>query len=383
MILLIGDYSSVHYELSKALKSKGRHVVLISDGDAYKKIKCDIQAPLLKTYKNKLIRRLISLYRFSGLFGVRNYFLIKKEIAQFSNIEVVQIINPIIISSLGALGNILLIRYLRGKAKVISLCALGDDYKWQKACVTTKYKYSAMDRIDLCNIKNISKNLHTLKYIYSPLYRYLDAFARKKADVIIPGLLDYKLAHEGTEKVAQMINLPVSESNFAEPTKTMYPIKVFHAWQAGKERRKGNDVFDEMVQRYIKENGDSKVSYEIVSGLSYSEYLAKYKNSDIILDQVYSYDCGVTGALGMAAGKVVFSGFEKGDFEIGINATPNEEELYKKFLIVIDSLTLIDQIKSNAYRYAKANYEASLVADRYLEVWGGTYKEFDHDVQGI
>lgn len=51
MILLLGDYSSVHYELSEALKKRGFKVLLISDGDDYKKIKCDVLIPGLKKYK--------------------------------------------------------------------------------------------------------------------------------------------------------------------------------------------------------------------------------------------------------------------------------------------------------------------------------------------
>ncbi len=370
MILLLGDYSSVHYELSKALKDKGYDVLLLSDGDAYKKIKCDILLPEIKKLKNKFLNIFMTLFRFFGLFGVKNYFIVKNEIERIENIKVVQLINPVIIPSLGAIGNILLIRYLSKKNIFISLCALGDDYNYVSACLNKKFKYSSMDKMYDNGFKSIAKYLYMLKYVYSPLYTMLDFYARKKVNIIIPGLLDYWIAHKSEKKIRDVIELPISKENFITPKKSKYPLKIFHAWQHGKELRKGNDVFDRVIKRYIREFGDSKISYEIVSGLTYDEYIKKYKDSDIVLDQVYSYDRGVTGALGMASGKVVFSGFEEGHFDLGINATSNEEELYKDFVQLINSLDLVDSIKNNAYNFALEKYDSEVVANKYLKFFG-------------
>lgn len=370
MILLLGDYSSVHYELSKAIKKKGYDVILVSDGDAYKKIKFDIGAPVLKRYNNKFLNRLVVLWRFFGFFGFINYLNVKKNIDKIECISVVQLINPVAIASLGAIGNILLIRYLRKKAKILSLCALGDDYKWVSACLNKKFKYSAMDRVKGNGLQGVLSYMYSLKYVFSPLYYLLDRYACSKVDMIIPGLLDYQLAYTDDKKLTGIINLPLSEFGFKAPVSSKYPLKVFHAWQKGKEYRKGNDVLDRVVRRYISEHGNSKLDYEIISEVTYDEYLKKYIESDIVLDQIYSYDCGVTGALGMAAGKVVFSGFEIGHFETGINATPDEDKLYKDLVKIVESLALVDNIKNNAYKYAVENYSASIVADKYLYFWG-------------
>lgn len=370
MILLLGDYSSVHYELSKALKESGKDVILMSDGDAYKKVKCDIQLPGIAASKYKIINRILFVFRFFGFFGLANYFKVKKEIEKIDNINIIQIINPVVIPSLGALGNVLLIRYLRRRAPVLSLCALGDDYHWVKACLDKKFKYSAMDRVKGNGLQGVLSYMYSLKYVFSPLYYLLDRYACSKVDMIIPGLLDYQLAYADDKKLTSIINLPLSELGFKEPVSSKYPLKVFHAWQKGKEYRKGNDVLDRVVRRYISEYGNSKLDYEIISEVTYDEYLKKYIESDIVLDQIYSYDCGVTGALGMAAGKVVFSGFEIGHFETGINATPDEDRLYKDLVKIVESLALVDTIKNNAYKYAIENYRASIVADKYLYFWG-------------
>lgn len=264
----------------------------------------------------------------------------------------------------------MLIRYLSRRTPVLSLCALGDDHNWVSACAKKRYKYSALDRFWGNGVKVKLLYLYSVRYIFSPLYVYLDKYARRKSSVIIPGLSDYQLAHEMEEKLAPVIPLPVSPSKFSAPVKSEYPLNVFHAWQAGKEHRKGNDVLDRMVKRYISEFGEHKVKYEIVSGLTYEEYLKKYTRADIILDQIYSYDRGMTGVLGMAAGKVVFSGFEEGHFEIGVNATPNENYLYNDFVKTIHSLSLVDSIKKNAFEYSLRNHDSNLVAEQYLRAWG-------------
>lgn len=367
MIILIGDYSGVHYELSIALKEKGKTVVLISEGDGYKKIKSDIVFPGFKRHRSVLLNKIINLWRLTGLFGIFNYFKFRKIVKNFNNIEIVQIINPVAIESLGALGNILLMRLMRKKTKIFSMCAVGDDFSWVKACLRGDYNYSSFDR--LVYFDNLHKYLFSLKYIFSPFYVVLDFYSRKKVDLIIPGIDDYKIAYQGNKKITECINFPVSRKNFSFPSKTSYPINIFHAWQKGKELRKGNDILDGCVKRYIEEHGGENIIYETVSNVSYEEFVKKYKDSDIVLDQIYSYGCGVTAHLGMAAGKVVFSGFEYGDFEIGINATPDEDMLYEKFCKLIDSPELIDKIKLNAYNFALENFPSDIIANKYINLW--------------
>lgn len=369
MILLIGDYSSVHYELSKALKCKGVEVILISDGDAYKKIKCDLTAPTINKIKNKWLNRLFSLLRFTGFFGFFNYLKLKKKIKKMKKVDAAQIINPVAIPALGAIGNLLLIRYLRKNTSMLSLCALGDDCTWVSACLKGQYKYSPMDRLKKGGVMRIFSYLYSIKYIYSPLYFLLDKYARSQADIIVPGLIDYELAYENESKLLQKRALPIADEYFKRPNNSVYPLNIFHAWQKGKDLRKGNDILDKVIQRYIKEHNNLKINYEVISDLTYDEYLLKYKDADIILDQIFSYDCGVTGVLGMAGGKVVFSGFEVGHFKFGINATPDEEKLYSDFVKLINSLEMVDTIKKNAYEYACLNHKASIVADEYMRAW--------------
>jgi hypothetical protein len=51
-ILLIGDYSGVHYELSEELKKRKINVTLLSSGDGYKGFKSDLSIKNLRKFMN-------------------------------------------------------------------------------------------------------------------------------------------------------------------------------------------------------------------------------------------------------------------------------------------------------------------------------------------
>ena len=307
MIVLVGEFSGVHYTLAEALKRKGHEVVLISDGDAYKKFPCDISAPPMY---NGSLKYFYLIFYYLGVTGLLNYFKLKNKISCINNIMVTQFINPVAIPSLGALGNFLLFRHFKKRSNIVSLCALGDDFNWVMSCLKGVYKYSALDRLFKGGVKGFLKYAYSLKYIASPFFVLLDFYVVKKSNCIVPGLTDYQLAYENKSRVLNKIPLPIDCTNSGAPTVAKYPIKIFHGWQVGKEAKKGNDLLHAAAERCVSYFGSEYVVYEVVGGLPYAEYIKRFNDSDIFLDQVFSYDCGVNALLAMACGKVVFSGFE-------------------------------------------------------------------------
>ncbi|TOH85542.1 hypothetical protein CGI72_23665, partial [Vibrio parahaemolyticus] len=209
---------------------------------------------------------------------------------------------------------------------------------WVNYCLNKKNKYSYFDRLKLNNIKNY---LFSLKYLYAIGYKQLDQYVIEKSEAIIPGLLDYYNAYSDCKKVSNIIRIPISKEQHSNAydvkkelenssNKDKEIINVFHGWQIGKDLRKGNDVLDRVVKK-IKEDHVREIEYNVIQNVPYNEYVRCFDKADIFLDQVYSYDRGVNAILGMANGKVVVSGFENEksfDKPIGINAVPDESELY-------------------------------------------------------
>lgn len=366
-IILVGEFSGVHSELGKALKSSGESVLTVSDGDSYKKFNSDLL--VIDKQRKGWIGWIYQVFYLTGFTGLINFWRLKRKLSGYRNFDVAQFINPVAIESLGALGNLFLFIYLKRKSKVVSLCALGDDFFWVKACLSGEYKYSPLDRIRSHGFRGIIKHRYSLKYVFSPMFVLLSIVIARKSNIVIPGLVDYKIAYKKLTNVADLIPLPLGSERFQIPRKTSYPVKIFHGWQRGKDTRKGNDILDNVAKSVVRLLGEDKVTYEVVSGVPFAEYVKSYSEADIFFDQLYSYDRGINGALGMAAGKVVFSGFEDAVDNIGVNAIPDDEYLQDTLIQLISSLSLLDSIKCNAYRYALDNYSSKYVAKRYIEVW--------------
>jgi len=377
-VLLCGDYSSVHSELSEALKNKGHDVTVISDGDSYKAFPADIKLEANQSLPNNYVfKAFYLLVDFIGLAGIFKYFKQMKNV-KLEEYDVVQLINVAPIKHFGAFGNFFFVRRVAKCSKKVVLCALGDDACWSKACLKGVFKYSPLDRISLFNFY---KYYYSLKYVYSPAYRFLDFFVNYISSAVVAGLDDYRIAYEKSGKKVYFIRLPIGEAKFKKTCKEGgdYSVKIFHAWQYGKEVKKGNDKLDEAVQAALEEVEGVDVEYRVAGGMKYDDFIKAYDCCDVFIDQAYSYDRGVTGALGMCSGKVVLSGFEldsplglmglENVKNNGVNVSGDVEEDKKSLIEILLNPGLRKIIQDNAYDFAVKNYRSDLIAEQYLAVW--------------
>lgn len=377
-ILLVGEYSGVHSELKSALIDMGHQVVLLSDGDSYKNFQSDIEFKNPQVLKGK-ISIIINLFReFLGLTGLfyflKNWKRLKYDIKDF---DIIQLINPVCLSGFGSIPNLIFLRFLSKQKSKIFLCALGDDYYWVKDCLKGENKFVALSSL---TVKSFVKNSFSTKYTHGFLFKTLNDYALKISKKVIPGLYDYKRVYEWSPKLTSLIPLPLSDKKIKSSIKLTKNSKIviFHGWQRGKEKRKGNDIFDEVIKKLLKLYPD-KIEYKVVQNLPYEEYITSFESAHIALDQCYSYDKGVNGLLYMAAGKVTFTGLEKlalneylhynPNCQIGINATSNKELLLNDLIDLIDNPHRIEEISKNAIDFVIKNHESKSVADMYLKIW--------------
>lgn len=382
-VLLIGEYSGVHTSLAKELKKMGHMVYIISDGDGYKKIG---EPDLFITYtplrsKIKFFSIILSIYyvlmEFLGLKGFLRAIKYVKEIKDIKDYEVVQLINTRPFSNFSSLGNFILLYFLFKNNKKVFLCALGDDYTWVKYCLDGKPPYSKFDRLEL---KYIGKFLWPLAYVYGFGFKFLDKFVIKKSKKIIPGLFDYYIAYKHSDykdKLSEIVPLPVNLiHSYQAFTFNNYPIKIFHGWQPGKELAKGNDIFDKAIKKLLLQYPE-KIEYEIVGGIPYDEYLTKFSDSTIYIDQCYSLDRGMNAILGMEAGKVVLTGLDDSTvnyFGIAMNqcavdAPPNEYKIFEELENLILNPDVMEKISREAILFVKRHHDSTLVAKKYISIW--------------
>jgi glycosyltransferase involved in cell wall biosynthesis len=378
-VLFIGEYSGVYTELIKGLKRKGFNCFIISDGDGYKKYPSDIllinEVIPTKNFFKRTYRNIISRLGLNGLFTfLKRWDEIKKNLCGY---DIVQLVNSVPLSGFGSVANLIMMKYVQKNNKYIFLSVLGDDY-YTVMWLGVNYKRSNFFK-DNNRIKNFIRPSFQFIYKNCLFYKRLNDYIIKISSSIIPGLLCYKRPYDFTNKTTSVFPFPIDKSKIGTPIKIQEdkPIVIFHGWQKGKDLRKGNDVFDRVIKKVVEKYGN-KVEYRVVQSVPFDDYIKLYSNAHIFIDQLYADDKGVNGLLGMAAGKVVFAGFEKSTLEsypnyngeiVGIDSYNDEEYLFNKFCELIDNPKLIEEISKNAIEFVKNNHLTDYVADLYIKEW--------------
>lgn len=378
-VLLLGEYSGVFTELKKALEKKGVHCYTMNDGDGWKGFPADYRFPKQeKKSKSRialLFHELIYRLGFKGLIGFyKNWKTLKQNLAGY---DVVQLINPIVYGEWGAFAHIVMYNYIFKHNGAVCLSVLGDDYytvKWARKNIkkSNNYQYSIRDVIWHPSA--------TFMYEFCLGYHLLNFIVARNSKAIIPGVLNYKEPYDWTHKVSNVIPFPIDEKRISK--QALYingndKVKIFHGWQKGRERFKGNDVFDSVIRKLI-ESYPEKVDYLVVQNVPYDRYIKLYEDSHIYIDQLYGVDKGVNATLGMAAGKVVFTGAEEESLRAYphytgevpcVNASCDEKNLYQQFVELINNPDEMIKISERAIEFVRDNHRSSLIADLYLEVW--------------
>ena len=114
----------------------------------------------------------------------------------------------------------------------------------------------------------------------------------------------------------------------------------------------------------------------IAENLPYQNYIYKYNQAHIILDQVYGFDQGYNALEAMAKGKVVFTGAET-EFEklynltekVAINALPDVESLVKELSFLIENPNEIIEIGKRARKFIEKEHHYIASAQKYLNKW--------------
>ena len=137
-ILLLGEYSNVHWNLALGLRALGHEVCVVSDGDNWKNYQRDIDLRRKSVSPADTLRYLLNLFM---------------TFPKFKDFDVVQIINPVFLS-LKADKIKPFYNYLRNHNKKIFMGAFGMDYYYIKSCLDCKtFRYSDF------NIENKKSNI--------------------------------------------------------------------------------------------------------------------------------------------------------------------------------------------------------------------------------
>lgn len=361
-ILLIGEYSRVHWTLAEALRSLGHEVVVASDGDGFKDYPRDVD--LTRTG--------------SGIIETLSCMLsVFKKFSEFKGYDVVQLINPNF-TTLNVRVNQYLYKKLIKSNKKVFLGAFGDDSYWVRACMENKiFKYSEFFVDGKSTELEYNKKL-TARWIGS----HSEALNRQIAEScngIAACLYEYYKSYEPyfPDKLRYIpLSINVGSVPFNPITTIPGKVNFFIGINKDRSEYKGTDIMERALFR-LADNYPDEVAVTRVESVGYEEYKVLMSRAHVVLDQLYSYSPAMNALLALAEGKVLVGGGEPEMYDLMgekanrpiVNVYPTEEDVYSKLEYLVLNKHLIPRLSEEGRRFVEDNHNYIDVARKYLDFW--------------
>lgn len=361
-ILLLGEFSNVHWTLAQGLRTLGHTVTVISDGDRWKNYHRDIDLTRKSKSKADTIRYLFNIIRL---------------LPQMCGYDIVQLINPIFFD-LRADKIMPFYRYLRHHNKRVLLGAFGMDHYWVKTCLDcTTFRYSDF---------NLGSHQRTEEPFNQEFIRdwldgektHINLHIARDCDAIITGLYEYDRCYRShyPDKTT-FIPFPIDMGEISPALPDQHSgVRFFVGIQKGRSEYKGTDI---MLRALERVQAAHPTLCEIVKAESvpYEQYKHMMDSSDVILDQLYSYTPAMNALLAMAKGLIVIGGGEPENYEILgedelrpiINVLPDEDDCYKKMEQLVLHPETVPILRAQSIEYIRRHHDHIKVARQYEHLY--------------
>lgn len=364
-ILLLGEYSNVHSTLARGLRHLGHEVVVASDGDGWKDYPRDVD----------LLRRSCSPV------GTLSYLLrLIRQFRQFRGYDVVQVINPEFLS-LKASRIRYFFDYLRRHNRRVVMGAFGMDYYYATACLDCRtFRYSDFN-IGSEERDNEDNRQFKQEWVNGPKGA-LTRYVAQRSDAIVAGLYEYYASYKACcQSSARLCFIPfpivpcqdVKTSDLSVSAK----LKIFIGIQQQRSAYKGTDVMLRAAERIAADYPDG-CELLVARNVPFARYVELLSQSDVILDQLYSYTPAMNALEAMAHGMVAVGGGEPENYDIlgeqelrpVVNVEPNEESVYRALQrLVVNRAELIPELKRQSVEYIAKHHDYIKVARQYERLY--------------
>ena len=361
-ILLIGEYSNVHWTLAEGLRKLGHKVTVLSNGDFWKNYKRDI-----------------SLVREEGtpFAGIKYLCKAISLLPAMRGYDIVQLINPMFLE-LKAERIAPFYKYLRRNNGKVFMGAMGMDALWVKASTDRKtFRYSDFNIGDKA-IDNKSTRELINGWSGGTVKERLNYTIADDCDGIIAGMYEYHTAYkERYGNKLTYIPMPMNLDNTPPPAKRKEgKIKFFIGIQKSRSEYKGTDIMLRALLK-VKEYYPEKCEILKAENVPFEEYSKMIEDCDVLLDQLYGYSPGMNALLALAKGKIVVGGAEEEYYELlnekqlrpMVNVIPDEDDVYKKLEQLVLAPENINRMQQDSYTLVKKHHDYCRVAEMYLDFW--------------
>lgn len=359
-ILLLGEYSNLHWTLAEGLRELGHQVTVASNGDFWKDYPRDID---LARKPGKLGGLQLMTKLYAILPRLRGY-------------DVVQLINPVFFE-LRAERLFWFYRYLRRHNGKMVLGAFGMDWYWVHTCMTSKpLRYSDFNigqqlRTDESALKEQRDWLGTAK-------ERLNRQIADDCDAIVTGLYEYDICYRPsfpgkTHYIPLPIRLP---EDYSDRQCKHSKVTVFIGISRGRSAYKGTDIMLRAACD-IRDKYAHLMELEVAEGVPFAQYQRMMEGSDVILDQLYSYTPSMNSLLAMSKGIICIGGGEPENYEIIgehelrpiINVEPCYQSVYDALEQIVLHPELIPRLKADSRTYVSRHHDYLKVARSYLSLY--------------
>lgn len=359
-ILLLGEYSNVHWTLAEGLRQLGHHVVVASNGDFWKDYPRDVD-----------------LSRPEGrLGGLRLASRIVAQCPSWRGFDVVQLINPLFVE-LKAERLFPLYRYLRRHNDRMVLGAFGMDWYWVHTCTYKKpLRYSDFNLGDSLRTDEAARR-EQADWLGTAKER-LNRMIATDVDGIVTGLYEYDVCYrpyfpDKTRFIPYPVKMPEYASCFStQPTK----VKLFIGISRNRSAYKGTDIMlraaEDIVERYA-----DRVELVKAEGVPFAQYRQMMEGSDALLDQLYSYTPSMNPLLAMSKGIVCIGGGEPENYQILgerqlrpiVNVQPCYESVYHELEQLVLHPECLPELKRQSVEYIRRHHDYIKVAREYVKFY--------------
>ena len=270
---------------------------------------------------------------------------------------------------------------LRKHNKKVFLGAFGVDYFWIKSCLDRKnFRYSEFFIGDKPTNSPAVDDLKK-EWIGTAKER-VNKFMADSCDGIIACLYEYYVSYNKNyaEKLAY-ISEPVNlnETSFLQRGGAD-KVRFFIGIQKERSQIKGTDILYRVLQE-VNKKYPQFTEIKKVESVPYSEYLNTMRNSDVLLDQLYSYTPAMNAFIAMAQGLVIVGGGEPEAYDILteyenrpiINVIPDEQDIFNKLENLVLNRNEIPALSQKSRQFVEKHHDYMKIAQQYIDFWSSKF----------
>lgn len=362
-ILLIGEASFLHNTLKAGLESLGHTVVTMSDGNNWHDAPRDIDLRRSK--------------RWGRLDGLKVVWQIVRHLPQLVGNDIVEVHNYQFVP-LRYRWNSMLFRFLKRFNRCVVKGCFGDDaqiFRRQREGVP---RYS--DTFWLGRERNKDLNRERIEEV--TLHGALECWqsVTDGADRLMACLYEYWLCYNQEPYRQKLRYLPLPIMPLPEERRRVKgmgrQLMVLVGIQPKRDFMKGASVIARWVED-IRRRHPERIYIRYVEGVPYEEYMRMLEESDVLVDQLYSFTPSMNSLAAMARGTVVIGGGEEDFYRfIGeerlrpiINVSPelSDQENIAAIERALLSPETLQRMSKESMLFVDKYHDARKVAEEFVE----------------